>query len=108
MIENIERNGADKTLLIDEKLAERIKELAPKGIDHIVEAAFGANISRDVEVLAQNGSIATYATNVFTPEIPFRLLVFSNARIFFVGSDDVPPEAKTEAARAINQAFEAG
>jgi NADPH:quinone reductase len=34
--------------------------------------------------------------------------VFINARIFFVGSDDIPAEAKIEATRAINQALEAG
>jgi NADPH:quinone reductase len=102
------RMGADEVLLIDGNLAERIKELAPEGVDHIVEVAFGANINTDVEILAQGGSIAAYATNVFTPEIPFWLLVFSNARIFFIGSDNVPAEAKREAARAINQAFEAG
>ncbi len=37
-----------------------------------------------------------------------RQLVFINARIFFIGSDDIPTEAKIEAARAINQALEAG
>jgi NADPH:quinone reductase len=31
-----------------------------------------------------------------------------NARLFFVGSDDVPAEAKIEAIRAVNQALEAG
>ena len=78
------------------------------GVHHIVEVAFAANIKTDVEVLAQGGSIATYATNVFTPEIPFWQLVFSNARVLFIGSDDVPTEAKIEATRAINQALEAG
>lgn len=31
-----------------------------------------------------------------------------NAKIFFVGSDDVPAEAKSEATRDINKALEAG
>ena len=31
-----------------------------------------------------------------------------NARLFFVGSDDVPTEAKIQATRDINQALEAG
>ena len=87
---------------------ERIQDLAPDGVDHIVEVAFGANIRADVEVLAQGGSIAAYATDAFTPNIPFWQLVFTNARIFFIGSDDVPSEAKAEAACAINQALEAG
>jgi hypothetical protein len=34
--------------------------------------------------------------------------VFVNARIYFVGSDDVPAEAKIEATRDINKALEAG
>ena len=102
------RAGADEVLLIDEKLAERILGLAPNGVDHIVEVAFGANIKLDVEVLAQGGSIATYATNVAAPQIPFWQLVFRNTRMFFVGSDDVPTEAKIEASRAINQALTAG
>ncbi len=59
-------------------------------------------------MLALGGSIATYATNVPTPEIPVWQLVFVNARIFFVGSDDVPADAKAEATRDINQALQAG
>lgn len=100
------RAGADEVLLADDQLTERIRELAPNGVDHIVEVAFGANIDTDVAVLAQDGSIATYAADVFRPEIPFWPLVFSNVRVYFVGSDDVPTEAKLEATRAINQALE--
>jgi NADPH:quinone reductase len=102
------RAGADEVLVTDGRLAERIKGLAPAGVDHIVEVAFDVNIKVDVEVLAQGGSIATYATGAPTPAIPVWLLVFSNARLFFVGSDDVPTEAKLEATRAINQALVAG
>jgi NADPH2:quinone reductase len=102
------RAGADEVLLTGEKLVERIRALAPDGFHHVVEVAFGANIQTDMEVLAQDGSIATYATNTPTPAIPFWQLVFVNARIFFVGSDDVPAEAKTQATRDINQALEAG
>jgi hypothetical protein len=45
-------------------------------------------------VLAQGGSITTYATNASTPEIPYWQLVFINAQIFFIGSDDIPSTAK--------------
>lgn len=95
-------------LLSDETLVERIRESAPDGVHHIVEVAFSTNIETDIEILAQGGSIATYASDVFRPEVPYWPLVFSNARVFFIGSDDVPMEAKIEAARAINQALEAG
>ena len=70
--------------------------------------AFAANFKSDVEVLAQGGSVATYATNAPTTELLVWQLVFINARIFFIGSDDIPTEAKIEATRAINQALEAG
>ncbi|HXW63039.1 MAG TPA: NADPH:quinone reductase [Candidatus Acidoferrales bacterium] len=102
------RAGADEVLFAGENLVERIRALAPDGVHHVVEVAFGANIKIDTEVLAQGGSIATYATNAPMPEIPVWELVFVNGRIFFVGSDDVPADAKTEAARAINRALEAG
>ena len=102
------RAGANEVLLTGDNLVQRIRALAPDGVHHVVEVAFGANVKTDTEVLAQGGSIATYATNVPTPEIPVWQLVFVNARIFFVGSDDVPADAKAEATRDINQALEAG
>ena len=102
------RAGADHVLLMDEKLVKNVRALAPEGVDHIVEVAFDANIKTDIEVLAVGGSIATYATNMPMPEIPIWPLVFSNVSVFFVGSDDIPAQAKTEAAQAINQAFVAG
>jgi NADPH:quinone reductase len=102
------RAGADEVLLTGDKLAEQIRALAPDGVDHIVEVAFGANIKADTEVLAQAGSIATYATNTPMPETPVWQLVFVNARLFFVGSDDVPARAKIDATRDINKALEAG
>jgi len=80
--------------------------LAPDGIDHIVEVAFGANIEADVELLKLGGSIASYATENAVPHIPFWPMVFKNIRVFFLGSDDFPPEAKEQAARDLNTALE--
>ena len=102
------RAGADEVLVTGENLVKRIRALAPDGVHHIVEVAFGANIKTDTEVLAQDGSIATYATNTPTPETPVWQLVFVNARLFFIGSDDVPADAKIEATRDVNKALEAG
>jgi NADPH:quinone reductase len=102
------RAGADAVVLTGDSFVERVRAGAPDGIDHIVEVAFGANIKADVELLAQGGSIATYATNAPMVEIPVWQLVFVNAKLFFIGSDDIPAEAKMEAGRAINRALEAG
>jgi NADPH2:quinone reductase len=100
--------GASEVFLTSDNLTNEIRAFAPDGVQHVVEVAFGANIKTDTAVLAQGGSIATYATNTPMPEVPVWQLVFVNARLFFVGSDDVPTEAKMEATRAINQALEAG
>jgi NADPH:quinone reductase len=102
------RAGADAVFLTDESLVEHVRALAPNGVDHIVEVAFAANIKADVELLAQGGSIATYATNAAMAEIPVWQLVFVNTRLFFIGSDDIPTNAKMEAGLAINRALEAG
>jgi NADPH2:quinone reductase len=102
------KNGAHEVVLSDKELAARVRALAPEGIDHIVEVAFGANVEADVELLKQGGSIASYATDNATPKIPFWQMVFKNTGVFFLGSDDFPKEAKMQAARDINAALEEG
>jgi NADPH2:quinone reductase len=100
--------GAHDVLVGDKELTSRVKALAPDGIDHIVEVAFGANIEADVELLKQGGSIASYATDNATPKIPFWQMVFKNIRVFLLGSDDFPKESKLQAARDLDAALEAG
>jgi len=100
--------GAHEVILNDGSLLEYVKTLAPEGVDHIVEVAFGANIDADVEMLKMGGSIGAYATDNATPKIPFWLMVFKNVRLFLLGSDDFPTEAKVSAARDLTAALEAG
>ncbi len=100
--------GVHEVVLNDKGLVERMKVLAPDGVDHIVEVAFGANIDADVEVLKMGGSIGAYATDTATPKVPFWLMVFKNIRVFFLGSDDFPTEAKVAATRDLNDALQAG
>lgn len=102
------QSGAHEVFLNDAELPLHMRAIAPEGIDHIVEVAFGANIARDIELLKMGGSIATYATNAAAPTIPFWQMVFKNIQLFFLGSDDFPPEAKAAAARDINVALEDG
>jgi len=100
--------GAHDVVVSDNMLIEHVRALAPEGIDHVVEVAFGANIDADVELLKQGGSIASYATDTAAPKIPFWQMVFKNIGLFFLGSDDFPTEAKTQATRDLNAALEAG
>jgi NADPH2:quinone reductase len=106
--ETARKAGASEVILNDGELAAHLRNIAPDGIDHIVEVAFGANIERDVGLLKMGGSISTYATNTAVPTIPFWQMVFKNIRLYFLGSDDFPTEAKTAAARDLNAVLAAG
>lgn len=100
--------GAQEVIVSSSDLVSHVKALAPEGVDHIVEVAFGANVDADVEMLRNDGSIATYATDNANPKVPFWQMVFKNIRVYFLGSDDFPHDAKMQAARDINSALEAG
>ena len=90
-----------------EDVVGQIRVLAPGGVAHVVEVAFDANIEADAAVLAQGGSLSAYATAHPSPSVPFWPLVFKNIRVFFLGSDDFPAEAKAAAARDLNAALAA-
>ncbi|WP_461169905.1 NADPH:quinone reductase [Arthrobacter sp. Z1-15] len=47
----------------DDAEADRIREIAPDGVDHIVEVSPAQNAALDVDVIANHGSIAYYANN---------------------------------------------
>ncbi|CEA06902.1 Alcohol dehydrogenase [Arthrobacter saudimassiliensis] len=47
----------------DDAEADRIREIAPDGVDHIVEVSPAQNAALDVEVAANHASIAYYANN---------------------------------------------
>lgn len=71
-----------------EGLSERVREIAPDGVNHVVEPAFADNIADDCEVLSPGRSIATYASGAAEPGMPFWPLVFKNIAVHFLGSDD--------------------
>ena len=103
-------SGAHSVIRTDgvstEEAIERIRASEPSGVNHIVEVAFHANIYINAEVLADGGTVASYATGKPDPQIPFWRLVFRGATLYFMGSDDFPMEAKQEAARALNEAIQ--
>lgn len=93
----------------DAELATRIAELAPTGVDQIVEVALAQNAALDVEVLANHGSIAYYANNngeEFTA--PIVASFAKNARWQGLLLYTVGPEALSAAADDITAALEAG
>ena len=107
-VEAARRAGASEVVLADETLEARLRAFAPHGVDHVVEVAFAANLEKDLAVLRNGGSIATYATNAPRPEIPFWPLVFANVRIDFLGSDDFSPESQARAATDLSDSLAEG
>jgi NADPH2:quinone reductase len=105
------RAGAHEVITVggipSSEIVARVRKFAPQGVAHIIEVAFDANIELDAAILAQGGSLAAYATGQPSPPVPFWQLVFLNIRVFFLGSDDFPVEAKAAAAYDLNAALEA-
>lgn len=102
------RAGAHHVVRTGPRLVERVRTVAPGGVHHIVEVAFGANIGTDLELLAPRGSVASYASDAPSPSIPFWPLLFRNIRLDFCGSDDFTRGERAEAVRALNDALGAG
>jgi NADPH2:quinone reductase len=86
----------------------RLHASAPDGFAHIVEVAFDVNIASDVAVLAQGGSVAAYGTAQPSAAVPVWEMAFKNVRLFFLGSDDFPAEAKAAAARDLSATLAGG
>ena len=100
------RAGADHIVNYrDEDVVQRVRAIAPDGVDAIVEVSPAANASIDSAVLATGGSIAIYANNggsEFT--VPVRDNMTTNARWQFVLLYTAPHEAKLRAIEDVSAA----
>jgi NADPH:quinone reductase len=89
--------------------AARIRDVAPDGIDVIVEVAAGANAELDQAVLRPRGTISIYANDGGAPfNVDVRRNMGLNARYQFVLLYTVGWDRITAAAADINQAIEDG
>lgn len=91
-------------------VAARIGEITGgAGVDRIVEVAFGRNLKLDTEAIAPHGTITAYSSDAEAePHLPFWPLLFKNATIRLIGSDDMPQEAERAAISDITAGLEAG
>ncbi|MBA2676891.1 MAG: zinc-binding dehydrogenase, partial [Ktedonobacteraceae bacterium] len=79
--------GADHVLNYkDEDVQSRIKDITrSKGVDRIVEVAFGTNLALDLAVLKQSGVLATYGSDAERePRIPFGTLLTNDITVRFI------------------------
>jgi len=106
-VRRAQRAGAEHVFVLGETgVASSILEVAPRGVDRIVEVALSANLELDAKVLGPSGVIAAYSSSEIEPRLPFWPLAFSNATLRLLGSDDFPEDAREEAATALVQCLE--
>ena len=90
-------------------VADEVRELAPAGVDIIVEVAPIANAALGEAVLAAGGTIAVYATDDGDRlELSIGELMDRNARYQFVLVYTVPSEVKDEAVADVSAAVADG
>lgn len=88
--------------------AVRIRELAPDGVDLVVEVAPAANAELDAAVVATHATVAVYANDAATAAIPVRAHMATNTRYQFVLLYTVPDAAIDDAVAAIGDALADG
>ncbi len=104
--------GAD--LVLNRKtddLAARIRAFtgSERGVDRVIEVAFGTNLDLVMQILAPCGGIATYASDAEPePVLPFWPLVILDATIRFVLVYVMDRAAHEAAAQAIGDALASG
>ncbi|AOR34263.1 NADPH:quinone reductase [Streptomyces fodineus] len=91
------------------KAAEEIRGVAPGGVDLIVEVAASANVATDLDVLAPNGTVAAYGTEMDARlTLPIPPVIGRNLRYQFVLALTLPPADKDLAVADVAAAVAAG
>ena len=85
--------------------AERMRELAPSGVDIVVEVAPAANAALDLAVVGSDAVVAFYANDAETAAVPVRPSMVANLRWQGVMVYGVPTAAKDHAVAAVSSAL---
>jgi len=89
-----------------DKLASQIKEVAPEGVDRVVEVEFGINLNWLYEVLKPNGTLAVYGSaKEMNPIIPFGLYLFKAIKIDIFLIYILPPKEREIAINYLHLAY---
>lgn len=89
-------------------VAERIRAVAPEGIDRVVDVALAENLPTYVDALAPGAVVVAYAGGATTPEIPMRELMRRNATLRFVHVYGAAPDRLAAAVEDVSAALAEG
>jgi NADPH2:quinone reductase len=108
-LDRVERPAVPHAVPLDQPdPAAAIRGHAPAGVDRVVEVALSENGELDASVIANDAVIAVYSSLSDRIDLPFLPLLFANATLRLLGSDDFPFQAKQHAARDLTEAAAAG
>jgi NADPH2:quinone reductase len=91
-----------------ETLADGIRELAPHGVDHIVEVAIADNAALDVEVIANHGSIGGDAFTAAVRASFAKNVRWQGLLLYTVGEDALRAAAEDVSAAVADAALPVG
>jgi NADPH:quinone reductase len=86
-------------------LAEAVRAIAPDGVERIADVDFGAHIELNAKIVAVGATIASFATSIDRPSIPYWTLGFADTCLRLLGSDDFAPQVKAQAAAELTDAL---
>jgi NADPH2:quinone reductase len=90
-------------------VAAEVKQLAPQGIDTIVEVNLQANASLDEKIIARGGTIVSYASDGDgMVSLPIGPAMGRNARLRFLLTYTVSEKEKLDALGSVSEALAAG
>jgi NADPH2:quinone reductase len=93
----------------DDDVAAAVRQVAPDGVDTIVDVNIAANIETDVKVVAANGTIASYTDDGGGQvTLSARSLMGRNVRVQFLLTYTASAAAKANALGGVSAALEAG
>ncbi|GIR84781.1 MAG: NADPH:quinone reductase [Rhodobacteraceae bacterium] len=105
---SILNNGADYFFdYSSDNLVSQILEVAPEGVDRVIEVEFGLNLTWLHQVVKPNGSIAVYGSaKEMNPTIPFGLYLFKAIKIDIFLIYILPQKQRELAINFLHSAFE--
>jgi NADPH:quinone reductase len=86
-----------------EDVTARIMEITSgAGVERIIEVDFGANVTVDAAVIAENGTVASYSsTRVREPVLPYYAFGLKGVRLHFVQGMNMPRAIREAGARTM-------
>lgn len=101
----VDERVCDSTVALnDPRCIESIRDVAPDGVDRVIEVSLSDNADLDNAVVGNGAAIAAYATRAYRPTIPFWPMLFNNVTLRLMGSDDFSMAAKAAAAQDLTHA----